>query len=251
MENSVYTRLRKTAFRIAESLGMPSFYLDYRKELGISDEYLINNRLIIKCRTYLDEITMDSVHGISHAVAVALDAGTLIQVEGKIQSIDKDLIGELIVYVQIASLLHDIKRTEKNHTIAGGNEARRILRNFHIDEKFKRYIVAAIQNHEAFKEVPTSEDKIAKLISDSLYDADKFRWGPDNFTTTLWRLTKSRNLPIEILYKDFIKNLRYIEKIKNTFRTPTGKKYGPEFIDMGLIIGKVIYKEIATALDNQ
>jgi hypothetical protein len=250
MENPVYTRLKKTAFKISEFLGMPSFYLEHKKEHEISLELLENNVLIKKCKSCLDISSMDSVHGIHHAEAVALDAGTVVQVEGKIHRMSKDVIRELVTYVQIAALLHDIKRAEENHTIAGSNEAKRILQDFHIGERYKRYIISAIRNHEAFKEVIASEDEMAQLISDSLYDADKFRWGPDNFTTTLWLLIKSRNVPLRILYKNFIMNLQYIDSIKNTFRTLTGKRYGPEFIDMGIIIGQVLYREMAVELSN-
>lgn len=194
---------------------------------------------------------MDSGHGLSHAEAVALDAGSIIQVEGRIQHIKGRLISELIVYAQIAGLLHDIKRKEKNHTIAGSNEAKKILNDFQIEDRYKRYIVVAIRNHEAFKELLEPEDEIAKLISDSLYDADKFRWGPDNFTTTLWLMLNSLNMPVETLYKNFIENMRYIESIKTTFRTQTGKNYGPEFIDMGLKIGQAIYKEMADIIASK
>ena len=251
MENPVYTRLKKTAWKISEFLGVPSFYLEHKQELEISRELLKNNVFIKKCRASLDSSTMDSVHGIPHAEAVALDAGTVVQVEGRIQSMSKDVIRELVTYVQIAALLHDIKRAEENHTIAGSNEAKRILQDFQIEERYKRYIISAIRNHEAFKEVLASEDEMAQLISDSLYDADKFRWGPDNFTTTLWLLIKSRNMPLRILYENFIMNLQYIDNIKNTFRTLTGKRYGPEFIDMGIIIGQVIYREMAIEVINQ
>jgi hypothetical protein len=43
-----------------------------------------------------------------------------------------------------------------------------------------------------------------------------------------------------------------LAKIKHTFRTITGKKYGPQFIDIGLAVGKelfaVIQKEYADLL---
>jgi hypothetical protein len=32
-----------------------------------------------------------------------------------------------------------------------------------------------------------------------------------------------------------------LEKIKTTFRTRTGKRYGPRFIDLGLAIGEKLY----------
>jgi len=33
-----------------------------------------------------------------------------------------------------------------------------------------------------------------------------------------------------------------IGKIRDTFRTPTGRTYGPDFIEKGLQIGKKIYE---------
>jgi hypothetical protein len=33
-------------------------------------------------------------------------------------------------------------------------------------------------------------------------------------------------------------------KIKNTFRSDTGKKYGPQFIDIGIAIGEKLLKVI-------
>jgi len=61
----------------------------------------------------------------------------------------------------------------------------------------------------------------------------------------------STKTPIDVLCRDFTENLRYIEKIKATFRTETGKKYGPEFIDMGIMIGNVIYEEMTNILGNK
>jgi hypothetical protein len=35
-----------------------------------------------------------------------------------------------------------------------------------------------------------------------------------------------------------------LAKIKDTFRTRTGKKYGPQFIDLGIAIGKELFDVI-------
>jgi hypothetical protein len=40
-----------------------------------------------------------------------------------------------------------------------------------------------------------------------------------------------------------------ILKIKDTFRTNIGGQYGPEFIDLGVRIGKEIYQHIQRNLD--
>jgi len=37
-----------------------------------------------------------------------------------------------------------------------------------------------------------------------------------------------------------------IAKIKDTFRSTTGKKYGPQFIDLGLAIGQELFQVIQT-----
>ena len=41
-----------------------------------------------------------------------------------------------------------------------------------------------------------------------------------------------------------------LEKIKTTFRTPTGKKYGPRFIDLGLAIGEKLYAVIQSEFSD-
>jgi hypothetical protein len=82
------------------------------------------------------------------------------------------------------------------------------------------------------------------MVSDALYDADKFRWGPENFSTTLWIMVTAHNTPLDALHRTFREKMKGIEKIKETFRTGTGKRYGPEFIDQGLVIGNAIYAEL-------
>jgi len=245
-----YSKLRQTAIKTAALLNVPLFYRNHKAEIELADVYLRTNSLIKQCRTYLNQETMGCGHGMEHSEAVALDAGAIIQVESRIRNIDREEAGRLIVYAEISGLLHDIRRTERDHAIAGSNEARRVLNDFQIEDRYKRYIVAAIRNHEAFKELAESEDETARLIADSLYDADKFRWGPDNFTKTLWLLLDSTNMPLEALFEHFMENLRYIEQIKETFRTETGKRYGPEIIDTGIAIGNAIYNEMAFILNS-
>ena len=113
-----------------------------------------------------------------------------------------------------------------------------------VSDKYRYYIVTAIRNHEAFTKTEPVEDTYALLISNALYDADKFRWGPENFTTTLWLMVESENIPFQTLCNNFLNGIHFIEKIKNTFRTSTGRHYGPEFIDQGLDIGRTLYRHI-------
>ena len=240
----MYSKLREKSLRAAQEAGKPSFYREHEKELEASLSSYNASSLVQKCRTYLDESKLHPAHGIFHCEKVALEAGAILQIEGSAMGLEASRISELMLCVQIAGLLHDIKRAEKEHTIAGSKEAAAILSGFAIQERYKGYIVSAIRNHEAFREILASEDESAKLVSDSLYDADKFRWGPDNFTVTLWLLVESAGLSLERLYHSFIEKMEGIKKIKETFRTKTGQQYGPEFIDKGIVIGNEIYREM-------
>jgi len=82
------------------------------------------------------------------------------------------------------------------------------------------------------------------LVSDAFYDADKFRWGPKNFTHTLWAMLAARKVPPQRLYAGYLEQLNKIAEIKDTFRSETGRAYGPDFIDLGLTIGREIFKAL-------
>lgn len=247
----MYPKLKEKALSAAREAGIPSFYREHKKEMDASLSSYTASSVIRKCRTYLDESKLHPAHGIFHCEKVALEAGALLQIEGIALGLDAMEIRDLMLCVQIAGLLHDIKRTENDHALAGSREAADIMRSFAIGERYKGYIVSAIRNHEAFREIRDSEDEPAKLISDSLYDADKFRWGPDNFTVTLWLMIESRGVSPEKLYHSFPDKMEGIKKIKETFRTKTGQQYGPEFIDKGIVIGNEIYREMQSEIGGK
>ncbi|MEC4676293.1 MAG: hypothetical protein VST72_05155 [Nitrospirota bacterium] len=247
MNNSI---LKATAIEAARKLGPPSFYSLQREELDESHRFFSNSELLQRCRSYLDESKLHPAHGIFHCEKVALEAGAILLIESSRSKHSASERKEMLLCVQMAGLLHDIKRNEKDHTISGSIEAGRILDELDIGPDCRQYVTAAIRNHEAFRKVLDSGSGTAKLISDSLYDADKFRWGPDNFTTTLWLIMESTGIPIKTLYSDFQEKMEGIRKIKETFRTETGRKYGPEFIDFGIEIGNEIYKEMKHILGD-
>ncbi|MEJ2684691.1 MAG: hypothetical protein P8Z71_09885 [Candidatus Sulfobium sp.] len=57
-------------------------------------------------------------------------------------------------------------------------------------------------------------------------------------------------MPAETLHRIFREKMEVIARIRDTFRTNTGKKYGPEFIDMGIEIGNEIYRELDNMLGD-
>jgi hypothetical protein len=61
-------------------------------------------------------------------------------------------------------------------------------------------------------------------------------------------MVESHHTPPESLHRTFKEKMKGIERIKETFRTDTGKRFGPEFIDQGITIGNAIYDKMSEML---
>lgn len=242
--DAIYRQLQDLSLQIAERFERPLFYRTFAGELASSEAALRREGPIQACRGQLDESLLECAHGICHCEAVARDAGALVMIEGRARGMDEQEIGSLTEAAIMAGLLHDIKRREQDHAVLGSREAERILDRFAFDKRLTGYITYAIRNHEAFKTTCDLGDESGCLVSDALYDADKFRWGPENFTTTVWTMVQDRGTSPHKLYDVFPDKMKGIGRIKETFRTPTGRKYGPEIIDQGLFIGNLVYREL-------
>ena len=246
--DAVYHKLKELAQQVAGRLEKPLFYRRFAADLTRSEQVLANDDAVRACRSQLDEALLECAHGLCHCEAVARDAGALVMIEGRKRGMVETERGLLAQAAIIAGLLHDIKRREQDHAALGSVEAERILCGLTFDKRLTGYISYAILNHEAFKTTCDLGDEYSCLVSDALYDADKFRWGPENFTTTLWLMVNDRGTPPARLHEVFQEKMKGIEAIKQTFRTATGRKYGPEIIDQGITIGNAIYEEMSTML---
>ncbi len=250
MSSAVYQKLQDRALAFARELPTPSFYGQHAPLLRRSEEALLNHDLIQRCRVHLDESQLECAHGLCHCEAVARDAGAIVLLESLQLGLREEEGTRLFITAIIAGLLHDIKRKEEDHAVRGSIESERILAAMGVELQQRQYIADAIRNHEAFQETFDRDDVAGQLVSDALYDADKFRWGPENFSVTLWLMVSARNTPLESLHRNFKEKMKGIEKIKHTFRTPTGRRYGPEFIDQGIAIGNAIYEEMTALLES-
>ncbi len=235
----IYENIRQRARQLAACLPPPAFYRDFPEEAKQARHFMENNPTVSKLRWFVSE-TADNTfgHGFWHAEKVTLDAGTLILVEcGKLGETTRQT-DALLTMVQCAGLLHDVRRREKNHAARGAEKASEILQNYDLTEDSTAAICLAIKNHEAFQPVIESPDSKGTLLSGCLYDADKFRWGPDNFTHTVWDMVSLANISIAVFMEKYPEAMQRLAGISETFRTATGKKYGPEFINQGLEIGR-------------
>jgi hypothetical protein len=240
---AVYLRLMTECRRIAARHKTPEFYRLLQPALATSRRLFFHHPLVAHCRELVRPYLLDDFgHGLHHASKVSLDAGAIVLVEGEKSVPVSGELERAVVLVQLAGLLHDIKRAEADHASAGAEAARRFLRDFPLSATEVAAISVAIASHEAFSEAPLCETVTAQLVVNALYDADKFRWGPDNFTHTVWFMVSYRKLPIDEVIGKFPWGVSGIQRIKETFRTTVGRQYGPEFIDLGVQIGKEIFQ---------
>lgn len=242
---TIYTRIRTRAREIVSRFPTPDFYKREADAIASSRKLMEQSRHISDLKAIVTKHLEDDFgHGLQHAVKVSLEAGSLALIEGQRIPLSSQAITRHVLLAQCAGLLHDIRRKKKDHAIKGAVFTKKLLQDFPLSSREVADICLAIQNHEAFKNKIEIDSPAGKLISDCLYDADKFRWGPDNFTDTLWEMVSFLNPPLETFIAHYPSGMKGLEKIKQTFRTKAGKRYGPQFIDIGLAIGEQLYQVI-------
>ena len=236
-----YVAIRNHARLIASRFPPPLFYTVFSQEHLFSRRILSSDSLIDRLQREMAERLNNNLgHGLKHAEIVAVDVGTLMTVEGKRVGYSEESVRRHITIVQCAALLHDVNRSQKDHARKGAETAREILKKFPLTPEEVDNICRAIENHEAFKPAASIPGPSGALISNCLYDADKFRWGPDNFTDTVWHMVSFARTPVPEFIKGYPGALEGLTRIKSTFRTDTGKEYGPQIIDLGLEIGRAL-----------
>jgi hypothetical protein len=245
--DAVYLEIRKIARKIAARYPRPDFYRAHPSEFRNSRQFYHSDDAIVRLREDMVGCLDNNFgHGMGHVEKVAIDAGTLVIIESRLAGQREDVVQRNLLLAQCAGLLHDICRKETSHAEKGAETARDILRSYPLVPEEITHVCTAIRNHEAFARLERLPVRQARIISDCLYDADKFRWGPDNFNHTVWDMVGFVNPPLEVFVDHFPKGMALLKKIRGTFRSPTGRRYGPQFIDMGIAIGEELYQVILT-----
>ncbi|BBO83452.1 HD domain-containing protein [Desulfosarcina ovata] len=249
--DTVYLEIRKIARDIVARYPQPDFYGDHASEAKDARRFYRTDAVIVRLRQNMtDCLDNDFGHGMGHAKKVTIDAGTLVIIESRRAGHAETQVRRNLLLAQCAGLLHDICRKEKDHAEKGAETARQILNGYPLGPDEITAVCAAIRNHEAFVRMEHLPVRQARLLSDCLYDADKFRWGPDNFTHTLWDMVSFSNPSLKTFLDHYPAGMAILKKIRKTFRSRTGRRYGPQFIDMGLAIGEELYEIILTEFVN-
>lgn len=242
MKASILRRFKQESATILPG-AVPSFYAVMDAELAFARDSFFSHPLVHRCREdVLPFLNDDFGHGIEHAKKVAVEACALVLSEAK--HLEFERARRLSLLAMLSGLLHDTCRLEGEHASRGAELSLLILQDYPLHDEEKAMIADAIRCHEAFSKHVRFEHAATQILADSLYDADKFRWGPDNFVTTLWEICNYHDWTLQQILDRFPAGLEVIASVQNTFRTAAGKIYGPEFIDIDLTIGKKIYQKI-------
>lgn len=238
-------RLQREAERIASKRPLPEFYIRFKAPLAQARKLFFTHPLVLHLRRQVEPLLHEDLgHGSYHCKHVSLDSAAIIHMELELSPIQPARLERLMVLGQFAGLLHDICRNEKEHAEAGAREAEKILENYPLSQEEVLCICQAIRNHEAFTTPIPCSQHWSQLISDCLYDADKFRWGPDNFTHTIWHMVNHRGVTVPELIESFPWGMSGILRIQETFRTSIGRQYGPDIIETGVAVGKEVYRHL-------
>lgn len=246
MPDHEYLRAIDLSRVIAAEVGKPRFYIEKAREVALSRELFADEPMSAAALRIVSERDSFPGHGFIHVEKVAVDSGALIIIEEGGKILDAR-VRRKVLLAHLAGIFHDICRSESEHAARGAEAVKKLLPAFSLQDDERRDITDAIRNHEAFRPCRNRAGCISQVLSDALYDADKFRWGPDNFTETLWAMILHRGIPLKMLLPRFLFRLEGIRQIRDSFRTPTGREYGPDFIDRGLTIGQRLHAALTTA----
>lgn len=243
--DSDYILIRKRARQIVDASPRPDFYRDQAEAFKYSLDFYSTNPVVQRLKAHVAGMMDDNLgHNLHHAEKVSLDAGALVIIVCRTEKKTCEAMERLLLLVHSAGLLHDIMRKKQNHAFESADYASELLPSYPFSDPEVVDICQAIRNHEAFKTFTGKFTEVGRILSDCLYDADKFRWGPDNFTHTVWDMVTNAHIPLQVFMSHFPRGLETVGRVRSTFRSEPGKLYGPQFIDIGMDIGNRLYDVI-------
>jgi hypothetical protein len=219
------------------------FYLDFQKYHTISTTFFFTNPLVGRCKKdVLPYLEQNQEHGIEHGKKVAIDAGTLVLVEGR--GWDPAQIKQWSLLAQLAGLMHDMYAPAPDHAGQGAVEARKILSGYPLADAEKEAVVFAIEHHENLFEDSCPLPPVYHWVSNALHDADRFRWSLDYLRSVLFGTNSEDNQRVQDIRLHLPDDIRKILSGASTFKTGIGRRYGPQFINAGLAIGECPHQRL-------
>lgn len=233
MSNADLYALRGRAREIAHMRPAPALYLDLTAEAEFSNEMFFNHPLVLRLQQ--DSVQFlydDAMFGIDHAKKVARDAAILVLAEARGE--DAEARRRLALLAQLAGLVHDVERPGPDHAQRGADSATQILADYPIGDEERERIARAVAAHEA------GPGDGGDLLAAALYDADKFRYGRDIFATAMWLDCDYEGAGRADMTEALGRAMSRAEGYRTTLRTETARRYGPEILDQGREVGRLM-----------
>ncbi len=247
-------QLKRRARELSASRPQPAFVLECAEELSHASNLFFDHPMMLRLQNDALGFLNDPCGlGVEHAKRVAIDAAALALAEPT--GLNQEERRRLALLAEVAGLLHDTMRHEDEHPEKGADLCMRILRGYPLSPEERVWIAQAVCLHEADLPLAEAGPESARLLSGTVHDADRFRFGPDIFAATLWEFCECDDWPLEEIAAAFPKGVAHAEACARGFRTEQGRKFGPALIDEGLSLAKeytLFFQEMlaATAPSN-
>lgn len=243
MINETLIELRNEARKRAKDLPLTPFYLDHATEVSFAWDLFFDHpilrRLQDDCLPFLYD---DAMFGIEHSKKVAQEAAAIVLSEEA--GLEPEQKRNLALLAQVAGMVHDLQRGEDDHAHRSAEAVRDILKDYPFSDDDVALITLAVDGHETRTDPDDYPDPSARLLCQALYDADKFRFGPDIFCTTMWLFCDYTSWSLAEIAGQFPKGIAAAKAVVHTFRTDVGRRYGPLLIEQGIKLGEIMHRRL-------
>lgn len=228
------TELKRRARDLAASRPQPAFVMDCAEELSHASNLFFDHPMMLRLQSDALGFLNDPCGlGVEHGKRVAIDAAALVLAEPS--GLNQEERRRAALLAEMAGLLHDALRYEDDHAEKGADLCLRILRGYALAPEERLWIAQAVALHEI--SLPLAVDggsEFLKLLTGAVHDADRFRFGPDIFSATLWELCECDDWSLEEIVRAFPEGARRAQTFLKGFRTEQGRRYGPGLIAEGI-----------------
>lgn len=239
--------LKRRARDLAVSRAQSAFSLECAEELTYARDLFFDHPLVLRLQgDALGFLNEACGLGVEHGKRVAMDAAALILAEPSGLSTEERR--RLAVLAEMAGLLHDSLRHEDGHAEKGADLCLRILRGYSIAPEERVWIAGAVAGHEDGGPQLGDASESARLLAGALHDADVFRFGPDIFATILWEFCECDEWPLAKIAAAFPEGVRRARSLSGSFRTESGRRYGPQLLAEGLSLAEEYERMLGQAL---
>ncbi|MEF2143941.1 MAG: hypothetical protein V3573_00725 [Desulfovibrionaceae bacterium] len=246
--NERLINLKNKARKMARERNLPSFYLDYAEETSFASDLFFNHPALLKLQE--DAVAFlydDYMFGIDHSKHLAQDASTLILAWDC--GLDHTRQRRAAFLAQVAAMMHDIECSGGESERFDGS-AYALLDGCTLSDSEKHLVARASTCHRIPDTSDMPEGSELRILTHALHDAYLFRFGADIFATIMWNYCDYTSQPLTEVAAQFEAALAEVQDAPMEFLTETGRKYGPEILQVGREQAQAMLRLLKEAADQ-